>query len=74
MLNRLDSSKWNIETFKEDLDYMDDEQTGPFVSGVFPVPKYDLIGKGSFGYFGQKGYFKLIFVCLFILGGISKNY
>ena len=66
LLNRQDSSMWDIELFNEDLDYMDDQLTGPFVSGVFPVPKYDLIGKGSFtgvgsfGYYGQKDYYKTI--------------
>ena len=78
LLNRQDSTMWDIELLNEDLEYMDDEPTGPFVSGVFPVPKYNLIGKGSFagvgsfGYYGQKNYFKkikgkvLLYNCFFV--------
>lgn len=64
LLNRQDFTMWDLELFNEDLAYMDTESTGPFVSGVFPVPNYNLVGKGSFtgvgsfGYYGQENYFK----------------
>lgn len=81
LLNRQDSAMWDLELFNEDLEFMDDELTGPFVSGVFPVPRYDLIGKGSFtgvgsfGYFGQKGYYKTVKdkVLLYNSFSVKKN-
>lgn len=66
LLNRQDSSKWDMNLFNNDLQNMMEETDLPLESGVFPTPKYDLIGKGSFkgvgnfGYAGGKGFEKKI--------------
>lgn len=46
--NRNDSSTWDIKMLKQDQQDIDFGDSGPFQLGVFPQPKYDLIGKGSF--------------------------
>jgi hypothetical protein len=47
LLNRQDSTKWDMEILERDLkDYT--VSGSPFTLGVFPVPDYDLVGKGSF--------------------------
>ncbi len=63
---RQDSSSWDTEMFKADLSVTNNRSTGPFTFGVFPVPRYDIIGKGTFaglgnfGYNGSGTYFKTI--------------
>lgn len=55
--NRNDSLKWDYKMFKEDIKYMDEESNYPFEFGVFPTPKYNLLGKDSFkglGYYRNK--------------------
>jgi hypothetical protein len=46
--NREDSLKWDYEMFKEDLKYIDEEPIYPIQLGVFPTPKYNLLGNDSF--------------------------
>ncbi len=53
---RQDSSYWNAEMLEADLSYKNERPTGPFVFGAFPVPNYDLIGKGTFSGLGNFGY------------------
>ena len=43
-----DSTTWDYEMFESDKNDVDLGDFGPFQIGTFPVPKYDLIGKGSF--------------------------
>lgn len=54
--NRENSSKWDNKLFANDLAYVNESQRMAFLSGVFPVPNYDLIGKGSFKGVGNWGY------------------
>lgn len=56
--NRNDSSVWDLEIFYSDLENIQEKSTGPFKVGIFPEPKYDLIGEESFtgvGSFGLTG-------------------
>ncbi|SDF00518.1 hypothetical protein SAMN05421636_109198 [Pricia antarctica] len=53
---RQDSSYWDTEMLKTDLSYKNERPTGPFMFGAFPVPNYDLIGKGTFSGLGNFGY------------------
>lgn len=46
--NRNDSTAWDMKMLKDDREDIDFGNFGPFQLGVFPQPKYDLIGKGSF--------------------------
>ena len=46
--NRQDSTTWDTDLFKTDIEDDLDEKLGPFTLGTFPNPKYDLIGKGAF--------------------------
>lgn len=63
---RQDSSFWDKGLFKKDLTSTKGKSSRPFKFGAFPVPRYDLIGKGtfaglgSFGYTGSGKYFKTI--------------
>tara|TARA_R110002049_G_C8969606_1_gene547396 strand:+ start:71 stop:811 length:741 start_codon:yes stop_codon:yes gene_type:complete len=50
-----DSTTWDLEMFERDKNDGDLEDLGPFVVGTFPVPKYDLLGKGSFIGLGNVG-------------------
>lgn len=45
--DRQDPSKWDMDLFTGDLEGTNDDRL-PIRYGVFPVPRYDLIGKGSF--------------------------
>lgn len=63
---RQDSTSWDADILRTDLSNPNDRPTGPFTFGVFPVPRYDLIGEGTFtglgnfGYTGSGKYFKTI--------------
>lgn len=63
---RLDSSAWDIDIFNSDLASKNERSTGPFTLGIFPEPRYDLIGNGTFmglgkfGYTGSGKYYKRI--------------
>ena len=46
---REDSTNWDMEMFREDLKYIDGNLEFPIKDGVYPVPKYDLVGENSFG-------------------------
>jgi hypothetical protein len=48
LTNRNDSTTWDQEKFENDKQFIGLEDIGPFENGAFPVPNYDLIGKGSF--------------------------
>ncbi len=52
--NRNDSTTWNKDLLEDDIENMSDEDYGPFEMGVFPEPKYDLLGKDSFDGVGNK--------------------
>ena len=52
--NRSDATSWDKEMFEDDRQSMMDGDFGPFQLGVFPQPKYDLIGKDSFKGMGNK--------------------
>jgi len=56
LLNRETASKWDKELLANDLSYINEPQRMSFRSGVFPVPNYDLIGKGSFKGVGNFGF------------------
>jgi len=52
-----DSTTWDYEMFENDKNDEDLGDLGPFEIGAYPVPKYDLLGKGSFkglGIIGDK--------------------
>lgn len=59
--NREDSSKWDWKIFESDLMSNTNNLGLLFSSGVFPVPKYDILvvnsfnGVGNFGYPGGEG-------------------
>jgi hypothetical protein len=53
--NRQDPAKWDTSMFRSDLENLMDMNL-PFTSGVFPVPKYELQGEGSFKGLGNFGY------------------
>lgn len=55
--NRQDSSTWDIEMFTIDLT-MKDVENRPVKMGVFPVPKYALLGKDTFKGLGVSGNFR----------------
>ena len=46
--NRNDATSWDRTMLEENRLLIDDGDYGPFEIGVFPEPKYSLIGKGSF--------------------------
>lgn len=52
--NRRDSTSWDKEMLEDDRQSIMDGDFGPFELGVFPQPKYDLIGKDSFKGMGNK--------------------
>jgi hypothetical protein len=54
--NRENRHKWDKDLLANDLSYINEPQRMSFLSGVFPVPNYDLIGKGSFKGLGNFGY------------------
>lgn len=57
MENRNDSLKWDYKLFNEDIKYVDEIYNYPIEFGVFPTPKYSLLGKDSFkgiGYYRNK--------------------
>lgn len=55
LLDREDSTKWDMEMFANDTANMHQETQLPISNGVFPVPFYDLAGKGSFKGLGNYG-------------------
>lgn len=54
-LNRQDSSKWDYDILNEDLKRINSYSSplNPLLSGIFPTPKYDLLGQGSFNGLGM---------------------
>ncbi|WP_340075231.1 hypothetical protein [Leptobacterium sp. I13] len=46
--NLNDSSKWDIKMLREDIKYINEKSENPIEYGVYPVPKYNLLGKDSF--------------------------
>ncbi|MDG4714374.1 hypothetical protein [Winogradskyella marincola] len=52
--NRNDSTTWDNEMFNSDKQLIGIGELGPFEIGVFPVPKYELLGEGSFKGLGNK--------------------
>ena len=46
--NRNDSTTWDNEMLNNDKQLIGVGELGPFELGVFPVPKYELLGEGSF--------------------------
>lgn len=50
-----DTTTWDIEMFDSDKNIGDLGDSGPFEISAFPVPKYDLLGKGSFKGLGSIG-------------------
>ena len=53
--NRNDSLKWDLETLTFDLENIDINTASPIEYGVFPVPKYKLLGVNSFKGLGVSG-------------------
>ncbi|WP_445749910.1 hypothetical protein [Polaribacter sp.] len=53
--NVKDSTTWDFDMFESDKNDGDLGDLGPFGIGAFPVPKYDLLGKGSFKGLGSIG-------------------
>ncbi|MEW7277776.1 hypothetical protein ABW636_04195 [Aquimarina sp. 2201CG1-2-11] len=54
-MHRRDSSSWDQRIFKMDLKYFEEKKIS---QGIFPVPKYDLVGEKSFIGLGYDGNFK----------------
>ena len=52
--NRNDSTTWDNEMLDNDKQLIGVGELGPFELGVFPVPKYELLGIGSFKGLGNK--------------------
>lgn len=52
--NRNDSTTWDNEMLDNDKQLIGVSELGPFELGVFPVPKYELLGKESFKGLGNK--------------------
>jgi hypothetical protein len=49
LLNREDSLTWDYSMLGEDIEWIEfGKETKPFRYGIFPVPKYDLLGEGTF--------------------------
>ncbi|WP_426430910.1 hypothetical protein ACPX19_00765 [Winogradskyella sp. HB-48] len=53
--NRNDSTTWDNEMLNNDKQLIGIGEFGPFEIGVFPVPKYELLGNDSFKGLGSKG-------------------
>lgn len=53
--NRNDSTTWDNEMLINDKQLIGIGEFGPFELGVFPVPKYELLGNDSFKGLGSKG-------------------
>lgn len=52
--NRNDSAAWDNQMFSNDKQLIGIGELGPFELGVFPVPKYELLGADSFKGLGNK--------------------
>jgi len=55
--NRQDSSTWDSELLRRDIESNKEKEGRPFRYGAFPVPKYELLGKESFKGVGNGGNF-----------------
>lgn len=53
--SRNNSTTWDNEMFNNDKQLIGIGEFGPFEIGVFPVPKYELLGNDSFKGLGSKG-------------------
>lgn len=54
-IHRRDSTTWDKKLFKMDFELFEEQK---FSGGIFPVPKYDLVGEKSFIGLGYDGNFK----------------
>lgn len=52
---RMDSTAWDIQMLVDDQKEIMEGDFGPFELGIFPEPKYHLLGKNSFRGLGSKG-------------------
>ncbi|WP_157358315.1 hypothetical protein [Winogradskyella sp. J14-2] len=52
--NRNDKTTWDNQMLENDKQLIGIGEFGPFEIGVFPVPKYELLGKNSFKGLGNK--------------------
>lgn len=55
--NRQDSSTWDAELLRRDIESNKERTAKPIRYGAFPVPKYELLGKESFKGVGNGGNF-----------------
>jgi len=55
--NRQDSSTWDAELLRRDIEANKERVAKPIRYGAFPVPKYELLGKESFKGVGNGGNF-----------------
>lgn len=55
--NRQDSSTWDTELLRRDIESNKERAARPMRYGAFPVPKYELLGKESFKGVGNGGNF-----------------
>ena len=56
LANRQDTMTWDLSLLKNDLDYFVQYPSKlPFERSTFPVPKYNLLGEGSFKGMGNYG-------------------
>lgn len=46
--NRVDATTWDHQMFEDDKQLIGIGDIGPFEIGIFPVPKYESLGQGSF--------------------------
>ncbi|MEW7281225.1 hypothetical protein ABW636_21730 [Aquimarina sp. 2201CG1-2-11] len=54
-IHRRDSTSWDQRLFKMDLEFFEEQKLS---GGIFPVPKYNLVGERSFVGLGFNGNFK----------------
>jgi len=55
--NRSDPTKWDMRLFKTDLKEISSSPNSPINMRAFPVPKYDSLGKKSFGGLAVSDYY-----------------
>lgn len=69
---------WDLDLFSEDIKYVNDTLDVPFNFGVFPYPRYNLMGKESFKGLGYEIYResileKNIFIIVYYINKNSLN-
>lgn len=60
LADRENPAAWDTTMFKDDMAFSAGKYNFPFSMGVFPTPKYDRVGKGSFKGLGNYGNTKYI--------------